>query len=261
MITPTSSGSSFVELLAQREPGRPLLRGGPADAPHGTTIVTCAFASGFAMAGDRRATWGGQIAQNDIEKVFPADAMSVVGVAGTAGVALELVRLFQLELEHFEKIEGTTLSFDGKANRLAGIIRANRPDAFDGLGALPVLAGWDGAGPRIVSYDLVGGRYEERPFYAVGSGAASARGSLKKLHRRDLDERGAVTALVQALVDSADEDSFTAGPDLVRGLFPTVYTGGADGVRRWGDAELAELTTQVMDARRVRPDGPGAPLL
>lgn len=250
--------SSFAELLAARTRGRPLLPA-LADAPHGTTIVVCTFAGGFAMAGDRRAVWGSQIAKHDIEKVFPADDSSVVGVAGTAGIAVALVRLFQVELEHYEKIEGTALSFDGKANRLGGLIHANLGGALEGLAALPVLAGWDGAG-RLVSYDVVGGHYEEHGFHAVGSGAASARGSLKKLHRHDLDEQGAVTALVQALVDAGDDDSATAGPDVVRRIYPLVYTGGAGGVRRWGDAELEPLVARVVDARRRRPDGPEAPL-
>lgn len=260
---PERLASSFVELLEAREPGRSLLGGasGALDAPHGTTIVACTFDGGFAMAGDRRATWGSQIAQNDIEKVFPTDETSVVGVAGTAGVAVGLVRLFQVELEHYEKIEGVPLSFEGKANRLAGLIRANLDGALRGLGALPVLAGWDRTGGRLVSYDMVGGRYDEHGFHAVGSGAAFARGSLKKLHRDDLDERGAVTALVQALVDSSDDDAATAGPDVVRRIFPLVYTGGAAGVRRWSDAELGALVDEVVAARRRRPDGPGAPLL
>lgn len=255
-------GSSFAELLAARTPGRPLLRVTPdADVPHGTTIVACTFAGGFAMAGDRRATWGHQIAQHDVEKVFPADETSVVGVAGAAGIAVGLVRLFRVELEHYEKIEGVPLSFEGKANRLAGLIRANLDDALRGLGALPLLAGWDGSRGRLVSYDVVGGRYDEQGFHAVGSGAAFARGSLKKLYRGDLDERGAVTALVQALVDSSDDDAATAGPDVVRGIYPLVYVGGPDGVRRWSDADLAALVDDVVAARRRRPDGPEAPLI
>ncbi len=186
------------------------------------------------------------------------------GSAGKVHVILgdlALVRLFQTELEHFEKIEGTALTFPGKANRLGGLLRANLGQALDGLGVLPVLAGWDGARGRIVSYDVVGGRYPEAGHHAVGSGSAAARGSLKKLHRADLDARGAVLALLQALVDAADDDSATAGPDVIRRLFPVVFTCGAAGVRRWTDDEVGALVDEVVAARRGRPDGPGAPLL
>jgi len=253
--------SSFADLLARTAP-EALPRAVPSDvAPHGTTIVVATYAGGVAMAGDRRATWSSQIVQNDIEKVFIADDFSLVGVAGTAGVAVELVRLFQVELEHYEKVEGVALSFDGKANRLGGLIRANLEGAMRGLGVLPVFAGWDGARGRIVSYDVVGGHYSERDYYAVGSGAPFARGSLKKLHRPDLDAAGAATVLVQALVDAADDDSATAGPDAVRGLYPIVCTADSSGVRRWPDAEVEALASRVLEARRGRPDGPGAPLL
>lgn len=251
--------SSFSDLLTATAPQeRPVAS---AESPHGTTIVTATYAGGVAIAGDRRATWSSQIVQNDIEKVFAADDHSAVGVAGTAGIALELVRLFQVELEHYSKIEGTELSFAGKANRLSGLIRANLDGATKGLGVLPVLVGWDGHRGRIISYDIVGGRYDERDFYAVGSGAVFARGSLKKLHRPDLDAEGAVTALVQALVDASDDDSATAGPDVVRRLFPVVCTVEASGVTRWSDDDVAAVADRVLAARRSRPDGPGAPLL
>lgn len=263
LLKPAAWAPSFVDLLARTAPDAlPDFSGGRSDlAPHGTTIVAATFTGGFAIAGDRRASWGTTIAQRDIEKVFAADEFTAIGVAGTAGVAVELVRLFCVELEHYEKIEGLPLSFEGKANRLGGIIRANLPSALEGLGALPLLVGWDGVQGRLVSYDLVGGHYEETGYHAVGSGAAFARGSLKKLHRESLDERGAVVALLQALVDSADDDMATAGPDVVRRIYPLVYSGGAGGVRRWADAELEPLVDDVMAARRGRPDGPGAPLL
>ena len=252
--------SSFADLLTRTAPDA-LPRPTQEDAPHGTTIVALTYPGGVAMAGDRRATWSSQIVQNDIEKVFPADDASVIGVAGVAGVAIELVRLFQVELEHYEKVEGTPLGFDGKANRLGGLIRANLEGTLRGLGVLPVLAGWDGSRGRIVSYDVVGGRYPERDFYAVGSGAPFARGSLKKLHRTNLDAEGAVIVLLQALVDAADDDSATAGPDAVRRLYPVVYTADADGVRRWSDTEVEALASRVLEARRRRPDGPEAPQL
>ena len=158
-------------------------------APHGTTIVAATYPGGVVMAGDRRATMGNIIAQRDIQKVFPADEYSCVGIAGTAGLAVEMVRLFQTELEHYEKIEGTTLSMDGKANRLAALIRANLGLAMQGLAVVPLFAGFDLTSDqgRIFSYDVTGGRYEETAFHSVGSGSLFARGALKKLYRDDLD--------------------------------------------------------------------------
>ena len=267
---PAGPSASFADLLARTAPEalprattqpHPTTRAdAAAPAPHGTTIVGATYAGGVAMAGDRRATWGSQIAQRDIEKVFPADEFTLVGIAGVAGAAVELVRLFQVELEHYEKIEGTPLSFAGKANRLGGLLRANLGQAMQGFTVLPVFAGWDGERGRIVSYDVVGGRYPEEGFYAVGSGASFARGSLKKLHHPGMSESDAVTALVEALVDSSDDDSATAGPDPIRRIYPLVYTADAAGVRRWGADRLEPLVEGVLAGRRERPDGPGVPL-
>jgi proteasome beta subunit len=214
------------------------------------------------MAGDRRATMGNVIAQRDIEKVFPADEYSCVGIAGSAGLAVELVRLFQLELEHYEKIEGTTLSTDGKANRLATLIRGNLGMAMQGLAVVPLFAGYDQAAGhgRIFSYDVTGGRYEETAFHSVGSGSLFARGALKKLYREDLDETGCVTALVQALYDAADDDSATGGPDMTRRIFPVVAVITDDGYRRLADDEVAAIADRVIAARMQRPDGPAASL-
>jgi proteasome beta subunit len=260
--------SSFADFLAEHAPGllptrRTLPQGSAADlAPHGTTIVAATFPGGVVMAGDRRATMGNIIAQRDIEKVFPADEFSAVGIAGTAGVAVEMVRLFQTELEHYEKIEGTTLSMDGKANRLAALIRGNLAMAMQGLAVVPLFAGFDldsGKG-RIFSYDVTGGRYEETAFHAVGSGSLFARGALKKLYRDDLDELGCVTALVQALYDAADDDSATGGPDMTRRIFPVVGIVTAEGYRRLPDGEVAAVADRVVAARMERPDGPAAAL-
>src|SRR5690242_5678467 len=199
----TAPGSpSFTEFVAAAAPE--LLPGRVRDvpsAPHGTTIVAATFPGGVVMAGDRRATAGNLIAQRDIEKVFPADEYSAVGIAGTAGLAVEMVRLFQTELEHYEKIEGSTLSMDGKANRLSALIRSNLAMAMQGLAVVPLFAGYDleaGQG-RIFSYDVTGGRYEETAFHSVGSGSLFARGALKKLYRPDLSVDGAVEAVIQAL--------------------------------------------------------------
>ena len=214
------------------------------------------------MAGDRRATMGNIIAQRDIEKVFPADEYSAVGIAGSAGLAVELVRLFQTELEHYEKIEGSTLSLDGKANRLAALIRGNLGMAMQGLAVVPLFAGYDldaGQG-RIFSYDVTGGRYEETAFYSVGSGSLFAKGSLKKLYREDLGETDCATVVLQALYDAADDDSATGGPDLTRRIFPVIRVITAEGGRRLADDDVAEIADRVIAGRMNRPDGPTAPL-
>ena len=264
----TPGTSSFADFLAVESPDllparRAVPQGHAGDlAPHGTTIVAATFPGGVVMAGDRRATMGNIIAQRDIEKVFPADEYSAVGIAGTAGLAVELVRLFQTELEHYEKIEGMTLSIDGKANRLAALIRGNLGMAMQGLAVVPLFAGFDlvaGQG-RIFSYDVTGGRYEETAFHSVGSGSLFARGSLKKLYRDDLSESECVTALVQAMYDAADDDSATGGPDLTRRIFPVVQVITVDGGRRLADAEVAAIADTVIAGRMNRPDGPAAGL-
>lgn len=261
--------SSFSDFLAVQAPDLlPSRRAVPAGnagnlAPHGTTIVAATFPGGVVMAGDRRATMGNIIAQRDIEKVFPADEYSVVGIAGTAGLAVEMVRLFQTELEHYEKIEGTTLSMDGKANRLAALIRANLGLAMQGLSVVPLFAGFDlntNQG-RIFSYDVTGGRYEETAFHSVGSGSLFARGSLKKLYRDDLSAQGCITAVIQALYDAADDDSATGGPDLTRRIFPVVHVITPDGGQRIADGEVAEIADRMLAARMQRPDGPAAALI
>jgi proteasome beta subunit len=227
-----------------------------------TTIVAATFPGGVVMAGDRRATMGNVIAQRDIEKVFPADEYSVIGMAGAAGIGIELVGLFQVELEHYEKLEGAPLSLVGKANRLATLVRANLGMALQGLVVVPLFAGWDLAAEegRIFSYDATGGRYEEHAFFAVGSGSVFARGSLKKLYREDFAADEATMAVVQALYDAADDDSATGGPDLTRRIFPVVLIATADGVLRVNDSQVAEMVAAMMQGRHERPDGPGAPL-
>jgi proteasome beta subunit len=250
-------GSYAPELLPHR---RAMPPGGHVEAPHGTTIVSATFAGGVVIAGDRRATMGNLIAQRDIEKIFQTDEFSCAGIAGTAGLAVEMIRLFQVELEHYEKIEGTTLSLDGKANRLSTMIRGNLGLAMQGLAVVPMLAGYDenaGIG-RIFSYDVTGGRYEEFGYHSVGSGSIFARGALKKLHRVDMDEARTVRALVQALYDAADDDSATGGPDLTRSIWPVMYSITADGARRLSDTEVGDVVRSVVEARMTNPDGPFA---
>jgi proteasome beta subunit len=265
----TPGSSSFMDFLSEYAPeqlpgNRPLPPvKGAVEAPHGTTIVAVTFPGGVVLAGDRRATMGSMIAQRAIEKVFPADEYSAVGIAGTAGLAVEMVRLFQLELEHFEKVEGTTLSLEGKANRLSTMIRSNLGMALQGLAVIPLFAGYDvdREKGRIFSYDVTGGRSEELGFAAVGSGSVFARGSLKKLFKPDLTEEQATTLVVQALYDAADDDSATGGPDLARRIFPIVTVITPAGFRKLTDAESSDIARGVHDRRLDEPDGPRAPLL
>ncbi|HEX9030483.1 MAG TPA: proteasome subunit beta [Streptosporangiaceae bacterium] len=261
--------SSFTEFLTSAAPDLLPGAGGltvPAEVarelPHGTTIVAAAFDGGIVMAGDRRATAGNMIAQRDIEKVFRSDEFSCIGIAGVAGIGIELVRLFQVELEHYEKLEGRQLSLEGKANRLAGIVRANLGGAMQGLVVLPIFAGYDndeGAG-RIFSYDVAGGRYEEQRYHSIGSGSIFARGSLKKLFRDGMDASDAVLACMQALYDAADDDSATGGPDVTRRIYPIVVTVTADGYQRLSDEEAGSYAQSVIAGRMTDPDGPPAAL-
>jgi proteasome beta subunit len=251
-----------VDFLAEHAPDRlPMNRVMPAGvtdpatlAPHATTIVALTFDGGVLLAGDRRATAGPMIASRSIEKVFPADEYSAVGIAGSAGIGLELVRLFQLELEHYEKIEGSLLSLTGKANRLATMLRANLPMAMQGLAVVPLFAGYDldKETGRIFSYDATGGRYEEHEHHGIGSGSLFARGAMKKLWRRGMDAEAAVHVAVEALYDAADDDSATGGPDTVRGIFPVVATVSADGYQRIEDAEIARVAEHIVAQRRER---------
>ena len=265
--------SSFSDFLSSHAPDllpgkRAQLMAGatPIEAPHGTTIVAVTHATGVILAGDRRATMGNVIAQRDMEKVFQADEFSAVGIAGTAGIAIELVRLFQVELEHYEKLEGVELSLEGKANRLSLLIRNNLPMAMQGLAVVPLFAGYDleaddpAKAGRIFSYDVTGGRYEERSFHSVGSGSVYARGALKKLYRDDFTEADAVLAVVHSLYDAADEDSATGGPDLSRRIYPVITSVTTDGFRRLGDGEVAGITETVVAERMSHPGGPQAPL-
>ncbi|GAB14160.1 20S proteasome beta subunit [Arthrobacter globiformis NBRC 12137] len=240
------------ELLPQYTPfasGTPA--GQPLGVPHATTIVAMTYAGGIVMAGDRRATMGNIIASRHIEKVFPADQYSVLGIAGTAGIAIDLTRLFQVELEHYEKIEGTLLSLDGKANRLGAMIRGNLPMALQGLAVVPLFAGFDTAAGigRLFSYDVTGGRYEEQEHHAVGSGSMFARGALKKLWRPNLPEDEAIAVAVESLYDAADDDSATGGPDPVRQLWPVVYAVNRAGARRVSERELATMAGNIIESR------------
>jgi proteasome beta subunit len=237
--------------------------GGPAATlPHGTTIVTAECNGGVVMAADRRATSGNMISSRDIEKVLRTDDYSCVGIAGVAGIGIELCRLFGVELEHYEKLEGRALSLEGKANRLAGLVRSNLGAAMQGLVSVPLFAGFDedsGEG-RIFSFDVAGGKYPEQRFATIGSGSVFARGSLKKLYRDGMSAEDVVLVLMQALYDAADDDSATGGPDMARHIYPSVATITADGYRRLTEEESGRYAEAVVSERRERPDGPAAPV-
>lgn len=258
----TAGGASFTEFVAGHEPqmlpGRRTLPSTPAvEAPHGTTIVSLTWSGGVLMAGDRRATQGSLIANRDMEKVFAADDLALVGIAGTAGVAIEMVRLFQVELEHYEKIEGVPMSLEGKANRLAAMLRGNLGLAMQGLAVLPSFAGLDrgeGRG-RLFSYDVTGGCYEEQQHHSVGSGSLFARGALKKLWHPDLSRSEAVRVAVEALYDAADDDSATGGPDVHRRIWPMVGVVDGDGVSFLDDSSVEETVSTILEARSGNPGG------
>lgn len=250
------------ELLPRPEPGSGGGSGSGPDIPHGTTIATAVCADGVVMAGDRRATAGSMISQRDIEKVFRSDEFSCVGISGVAGIGIDLVRLFAVELEHYEKLEGRSLSLEGKANRLAGLVRANLGGAMQGLVAVPLLAGYDleTSRGRIFSFDVAGGKYEEQRFASIGSGSVFARGALKKLYRDGMNAQEVTTALMQALYDAADDDSATGGPDMSRRIYPVVATVTQDGYRRLPEEEAGEYAQAVVSERMQSPDGPPAAL-
>lgn len=255
-------GPSFVALLRSSDPSAlPLvgragsLRIGDADGSlpvrHGTTVVALRYADGVIMAGDRRATEGNLIAHRSMEKVLPADRLSAVAIAGAAGPAIEMVKLFQTQLEHYEKVEGVALSLEGKANQLGQMVRENLPLAMQGLVVVPLFAGYDpprGLG-RIFSYDVTGGHYEETDYGATGSGGRDARTTVKLGWRAGIPRDEAIELAVRALYEAADEDAATGGPDVVRGIFPVVATITADGFTRVGEAEVAERFEALIERR------------
>jgi proteasome beta subunit len=230
--------------------------------PHGTTVVALTFADGVVIAGDRRATMGNVIAQRDIEKVFVTDSHSAVGFAGTAGMGLQMVRLFTVDLEHYEKTEGVPLSLDGKANKLAGMVQQNLAAALQGFVVVPILVGYDvDADPakagRIVTYDAAGGRYDELlGYHAIGSGSVFAKSALKKRHEPNADLASAVRTAVESLYDAADDDTATGGPDLTRRIFPVVVSiTGPDGAVRRPEEEIETIVRDMVTGRTENPGG------
>ncbi|MDT5410981.1 MAG: proteasome beta subunit [Mycobacterium sp.] len=271
----TASGglSSFTDYLRREAPELLPAGIGSSDAitpssqlPHGTTIVALKYPGGVLLAGDRRSTQGNMIASRDVQKVYITDDYTATGIAGTAAIAVEFARLYAVELEHYEKLEGVPLTFAGKVNRLAIMVRGNLAAAMQGLVALPLLAGFDIDDPdsqkagRIVSFDAAGGwNLEEEGYQSVGSGSIFAKSSIKKLYSQVTDADSALRIAVEALYDAADDDSATGGPDLVRGIYPTAVTIGADGAANVAEPRIAELSREVIE-RRSRADtfGPDA---
>lgn len=259
--------SSFSEHLRRHAPellpaarweARDIAGQGAELAPHGTTVLAVSYRGGVLMAGDRRATQGNLLAGRDVDKVHITDTYSATGIAGTVGMALELVRLFAVELEYYEKIEGVSLTFDGKANKLSKMVRDNLPAALQGLAVVPLLVGYDEGqsdpdrAGRIVSFDVVGGRSEERfGFTAVGSGSMFAKTSLKKTYAKGLDQQRALRIAVEALVDASDDDTATGGPDLLRGIYPTAVVIDSDGASEVAADRLADLARTVAAEREA----------
>jgi proteasome beta subunit len=263
--------ASFTELLSSHAPrllpggalrDLPGLSGAAGTLAHATTIVAVTCDAGVVLASDRRATAGNLISKRDVEKVFRCDEFSAMGIAGVLALAVEFAKLFQVETEHYEKVEGRSLSLEGKAHRLAAMIRGNLGLALQGLVFIPLFAGYDarsGTG-RIFSYDPAGGPSEEHRFYSIGSGSVFAQGSLKKLYTEGMPADEAVLCCLQALYDAADDDSATGGPDVARRIFPVVTTITGEGFTRLPEAEVAQTAQRVVAGRMSSPDGPVAAL-
>ena len=255
------AGSSFVDLLRRDSPHM-LPSPGPAGEaslliPHGTTVLSLRYRDGVVMAGDRQATAGYQIASRRIDKIFKCDELSGIGIAGAAGPAMEMAKLFQTELEHYEKVEGDNLSLEGKANKLGQMIRMNLPAALQGLVVVPIFAGFDekvGMG-RLFKYDITGGRYEETNYDAQGSGSKDARDSLKKLWRKDMSREEGLRVALEALFDAADEDVGTGGPDLIRGIYPSVRAITRSGFIEVAEEEIRRVCETVLKDRTKSEQG------
>ena len=268
---PHHDGSSFFDYLQHERPDLTVLStrwgttsnsteqtaiSGSLSVPIGTTVLAVKYADGVVMAGDRRATEGYQIADRRIQKVFSIDGYSAMAIAGAAGPCLEMAKLFQTELEHYEKIEGVQLSCEGKANKLGQMVKANLPMVFQGLVVMPIYAGFDlsrGEG-RIFKYDVTGGRYEESDYYAIGSGGKEARNTMREHYRLRLPEADALRTAMLALYNAAEDDVGTGGPDLVRGIFPTAKFITRDGVMDVDEARIKALYAELI-ASRTRTEG------
>ncbi|MEE8301857.1 MAG: proteasome subunit beta [Candidatus Tectomicrobia bacterium] len=258
MLPGSYDGSSFYELMRcdfphllpfQHLPQLPTGELQPLQSlPFATTILSLCFDDGVIVAGDRQATEGFEVSSRRIEKVHNADAYSVIAIAGAAGPCLEMVQLFQVEMEHYQKIEGETLALDGKANKLGQMVKQNLPAAFQGLIVIPIFAGYDQRAEtgRIFKYDVTGGRYEEQEFYATGSGGKEARSTLKKLYKPGMHREAALRLSLEALVDAADLDVGTSGPDLARGIYPQIKVVTAEGITDAGTDEIRPISEELL---------------
>jgi proteasome beta subunit len=257
IFDPTSDpGSNFPELLRRvgLATNGDTSFGRTVDAPHATTCVALRYEDGVVMAGDRRATAGNLISHRAMDKVVQADSHSGVAIAGTAGPAMEMIKLFQLQLEHYEKVEGSSLSLEGKANQLSAMVRGNLPAAMQGLVVVPLFAGYDllRSQGRLFAYDVTGGRYEEREYIATGSGSLHAGTVIKVGFRSNMNVDEAIDLAVRSLWEAADADSATGGPDMLRGIFPIVATITAAGWQPVPDDDLAARFEALAAEVRVR---------
>ena len=263
------SSSNFIEVLRQKRPDllAPFFTGNPPTHSHqsvppsgvsarsdldlleGTTVLAEVYDEGVVLAGDRPATDGFQVGERRIEKVFEIDKSSAIAIAGIAGLAIEMARLFQVQVEFYEKIEGAMLSLDGKANFLSNWLRGNLNMALEGLIVIPIFAGYDSkqSQGRIFKYDAIGGRYDESAYYAIGSGGKDARSTLKKLYRPGMSRDEILKIVSEALWDAADEDLGTGGPDLIRDIFPTIKVINQTGITDVPDSEVKALYTELLE--------------
>lgn len=261
---PNHDDSSFFDFLTKQYPGltlgnhglvsvsEPMRATGPMAVPYATTVLAIKYQEGVVIAGDRRATEGFQIADRRIEKVFKIDEWSAMAIAGAAGPCIEMAKLFQTELEHYEKLEGMALSCEGKANKLGQMVKANLPMAFQGLVVMPIYVGYDvkrGEG-RIFKYDITGGRYEESDYHAIGSGGKEAKNTIREHFRKNMTQDDAIRLAVLALFNAAEDDVGTGGPDLIRGIFPTAKLVGPQGLMDVPEDRISALTAAVIEQRK-----------
>ena len=264
---PNHDDSSFFDFLTKQHPdltpgsrvvhtpatpvAEPFRTAGAVAVPQATTVLAVKYQNGVIIAGDRRATEGFQIADRRIEKVFKIDDYSAMAIAGAAGPCVEMAKLFQTELEHYEKLEGIQLSWEGKANKLGQMVKANLPMVFQGLVVMPLYAGYDlkRSEGRIFKYDLAGGRYEESDYHAIGSGGKDARNTMREHFKKGLTEQEALRLALLALYNAAEDDVGTGGPDLVRGIYPTVKIVSATGITDVSEQQIHGIYDVVIAAR------------
>lgn len=248
-------GSNFLELVRRAGLSPDMSNWSESlGVPHATTCVALRYADGVLIAGDRRATSGNWISHRNMEKVVQTDRFSAVAIAGAAGPAMEMIKLFSLQLEHYEKMEGRSLTLEGKANQLSAMVRGNLPAAMQGMMVVPLFAGFDpdtNEG-RLWDYDATGGRYEEREHVAIGSGSLLAGTVIKVGWKSDLTSDAAVALACRALWEAADSDSATGGADALRGVYPIVATINHTGWSRVSDETLASVFTAIDEEVRSR---------